>query len=89
MRRSRAPGRARRSTLTCRPSGGRALAAALNQLEELKYHHLVGVDRQAEHGPLLLNRWGNPMQRHNAPAIISRLARDVDVITKADDAGNS
>ena len=28
-------------------------------------------------GPLLLNRWGNRMQRHNAAAIISRLARTV------------
>jgi site-specific recombinase XerD len=26
-------------------------------------------------GPLLLNRWGNRMQRHNAAAIVSRLAR--------------
>ena len=28
-------------------------------------------------GPLLLNRWGNRMQRHNAAAIVTRLARHV------------
>jgi integrase/recombinase XerD len=30
-------------------------------------------------GPQLLNRWGNRMQRHNAAAIVSRLARTVGI----------
>jgi site-specific recombinase XerD len=30
-------------------------------------------------GPLLLNRWGNRMQRHNAAAIITRLARRIGI----------
>jgi len=30
-------------------------------------------------GPLLLNRWGNRMQRHNAAAVIGRLARTVGI----------
>ena len=30
-------------------------------------------------GPLLLNRWGNRMQRHNAAAIVTRLARSIGV----------
>jgi integrase/recombinase XerD len=30
-------------------------------------------------GPLLLNQWGNPMQRHNAAAIVRRLARSAGV----------
>jgi len=30
-------------------------------------------------GPLLLNRWGNRMQRHNAAAIVTRLARRIGI----------
>jgi site-specific recombinase XerD len=30
-------------------------------------------------GPLLLNRWGNRMQRHNAAAIVARFARRIGV----------
>lgn len=30
-------------------------------------------------GPLLINRWGNRMQRHNAAAIVTRLARRIGV----------
>ena len=30
-------------------------------------------------GPLLLNQWGNRMQRHNAAAIVTRLARHVGI----------
>lgn len=30
-------------------------------------------------GPLLLNQWGNRMQRHNAAAIITRLARRIGI----------
>jgi integrase/recombinase XerD len=30
-------------------------------------------------GPLLLNRWGNRMQRHNAAAIVTRLARTIGI----------
>jgi site-specific recombinase XerD len=30
-------------------------------------------------GPLLLNRWGNRMQRHNAAAIVTRLARSIGI----------
>ena len=36
------------------------------------------VENRTE-GPLLLNQWGNRMQRHNAAAIITRLARRVGV----------
>jgi site-specific recombinase XerD len=30
-------------------------------------------------GPLLLNRWGDRMQRHNAAAIVTRLARTIGI----------
>jgi site-specific recombinase XerD len=30
-------------------------------------------------GPLLLNRWGNRMQRHNAAAIVTRLVRGIGI----------
>lgn len=33
-------------------------------------------------GPQLLNRWGNRMQRHNAAAIISRLARHIGIVRR-------
>lgn len=36
------------------------------------------LDGRAE-GPLLLNRWGNRMQRHNAAAIVTRLARSIGI----------